>query len=1032
MVTSGGLKSSDCPRSVLDLIERFELHRDTYKRQTYNEAQVRREFIDPLFKALGWDIDNESGLAEAYKDVIHEDAIKVGGSTKAPDYCFRIGGTRKFFVEAKKPAEDIKQKREHAYQLRRYAWTAKLPISILTDFEEFAVFDCTKRPKPTDKASTGRVLYFTYDQYPDCWSDVWSCFSKDAILKGEFDRFAESARRKHGTAEVDDEFLKEIEQWRDWLARNIALRNGRLNVRELNYAVTKTIDRIIFLRMCEDRGIETDQPLSTLPNGPNIYPRLVELFRRADERYNSGLFHFVPETGRAEAPDELTPKLTVDDKLLKDIIKRLYYPECPYEFSVMPPEILGQVYEQFLGKVITLTAGHRARIEYKPEVKKAGGVYYTPKYIVDFIVEHTVGKLLEGKTPAKVGPMLDRRQSRGRKRPPRALCILDPACGSGSFLLGAYRYLLDWHLRWYTDDDPKTWARKKHPPIYQSPKPDPTAKGPTWRLTVGEKKRILLNNIHGVDIDPQAVEVTKLSLLLKVLEGESQQTLENQLRLFHERALPDLGNNIKCGNSLIGPDFYEDRQLDLLDDEERYRINVFDWDSEFPDIMQSDGFHAIIGNPPWGAYFSDAELAYHRRRNKQIIVRMIDSFMYFLYQSSQRVRTRGIVGMIVPDVLLYQVDNRRLREHILSNFAISRVVSLGNVFQRVTRPCAVIVFENIAAREHPMCVLDISEDSTETKPQSLASGEYSAITSDVIRSIPQIVFPTSHPERYTVSRRISESQAVPLSSCLDGHGIQRGVSPDLKAAFLVSSAIVAERKLEAEFLRPVVTGGRHVKRYRIDRPGLFVIYTTRDDDFSRCPNICDYIATFRPQITCREVREGKHPLFALHRPRNPAIFGKPTKAVGVITEDELVVAIDESQVCATDGLYVFGCNDAWDIRFVVGLLNSRLLTFLYRLFASEAGRVLAQVKPAILETLPIPVAAHANTNSEGRSARVTELVERMASLHRQLEGAKTPTDKTAIQRQIDATDRQIDQLVYELYDLTDEEIHIVEEATTGG
>jgi hypothetical protein len=135
---------------MLELVERFGLHRDAYRQSTYNETQVRREFVDPLFKALGWDIDNEQGHAEAYKDVIHEDAIKVGGSTKAPDYCFRIGGVRKFFVEAKKPAEDIKQKHEHAYQLRRYAWTAKLPVSILTDFEEFAVYDCTKRPKLTD------------------------------------------------------------------------------------------------------------------------------------------------------------------------------------------------------------------------------------------------------------------------------------------------------------------------------------------------------------------------------------------------------------------------------------------------------------------------------------------------------------------------------------------------------------------------------------------------------------------------------------------------------------------------------------------------------------------------------------------------------------------------------------------------------------------------------------------------------------------------------------------------------------------
>jgi hypothetical protein len=271
----------------------------------------------------------------------------------------------------------------------------------------------------------------------------------------------------------------------------------------------------------------------------------------------------------------LTLDLQIDDKPLKEIIRNLYYPDSPYEFSVLPADVLGQVYEQFLGKVIRLTSGHRAVVEDKSEVKKAGGVYYTPTYIVNYIVKNTVGKLLEGKTPKQAAK----------------LGILDPACGSGSFLIGAYQYLLDWHRDWYVQDQPKKWATGRSPALYQ-------VAGGDWRLTTAERKRILLNNIFGVDIDPQAVEVTKLSLLLKVLEGEDEQTISRQLRMFHERALPDLGNNIKCGNSLIGLDFYA-QQIDLLDDEERLRLNVFDWQTEFPEIMKAGGFDAAIGNPPY-------------------------------------------------------------------------------------------------------------------------------------------------------------------------------------------------------------------------------------------------------------------------------------------------------------------------------------------------------------------------------------------------------------------------------------------------
>ena len=291
------------PDSVLKLIETFATHRDHYRSSGYNETEVRREFLDPLFKALGWDIDNEQGYADAYKDVIHEDAIKIGGYTKAPDYCFRIGGQRKFFLEAKKPAVDIKGDVDPAYQLRRYAWSAKLPLSILSDFEELAVYDCRVRPKPGDKASTARTLYFRFDEYVERWDELAAIFSRDAILKGSFDKYADTAKKKRGTAEVDDAFLEEIERWRDLLARNFALRNPELSVRDLNFAVQKTIDRLIFLRICEDRGTEDYGRLAKLKNGSNVYLRLLEEFQRADDRYNSGLFHFRGEKDRAGAPE---------------------------------------------------------------------------------------------------------------------------------------------------------------------------------------------------------------------------------------------------------------------------------------------------------------------------------------------------------------------------------------------------------------------------------------------------------------------------------------------------------------------------------------------------------------------------------------------------------------------------------------------------------------------------------------------------------------------------------------------------------
>ena len=322
---------------------------------------------------------------------------------------------------------------------------------------------------------------------------------------------------------------------------------------------------------------------------------------RPTRRYNSGLFHFATEGDRPETPDAWTLGLAIDDKPLREILRGLYYPDSPYEFAVLPADILGQVYEQFLGQVIRLTPGHRAVVEAKPEVKKAGGVFYTPTFIVRVIVRRTVGPLLAGRTPREVA-------GRGGVTPP--LRIADIACGSGTFLLEVYQHLLDWYLEQYVahlapllraghaatspevraqlpeDAAPLTKRARRTDgslPIYEAG--GGRVAGSEWRLTTAERKRILTTHIYGVDIDPQAVEVTKLSLLLKVLEGENEQTLGSQLRLFQERALPDLARNIKCGNSLIGPEIDDGQQLGLLDDDERYRINAFDWAAEFPEVF---------------------------------------------------------------------------------------------------------------------------------------------------------------------------------------------------------------------------------------------------------------------------------------------------------------------------------------------------------------------------------------------------------------------------------------------------------------
>ncbi len=1013
---------------VLDLVERFTRNRDDYRSGRYNETQLRREFLDPFFEALGWDVNNRQGYAEAYKDVIHEDAIKIGGYTKAPDYCFRTGGTRKFFVEAKKPSVNLRFDTSPAFQLRRYAWSAKLPLSILTDFEEFAVYDCRIRPVQTDKASTARILYVPYTDYTERWEEIARVFSREAILKGSFDAYAESSKAKRGTAEVDAAFLKEIESWRESLARSLALRNPGLTQRQINFAVQMTIDRIIFLRMAEDRGIEEYGRLLALRNGGNVYDRLRELFVRADERYNSGLFHFHQKRDRTEPPDDLTPGLVIDDRPLKEIIKSLYYPDSPYEFAVLPVAVLGQVYEQFLGKVITLTSRRKVEIEEKPEVRKAGGVYYTPTYIVDYIVEHTVGKLLEGKKPGPKGGV-------------SKLKILDPACGSGSFLIGAYQYLLDWHRDRYVEDGPEKHTKE----LYQG-------HGGQWLLTTQEKKRILLNNIYGVDIDPQAVEVTKLSLLLKVLEGESEQSLVRQLTMFHERALPDLSKNIKCGNSLIGPDFYDNAQMSFLSEEEQYRINVFDWRSGFPDVFSGDnpGFDAVIGNPPYIRIqalkeWAPIEVECYKRTYRSASKGNYDIYVVFVERGLSLLNGNGRLGFILPHKFFNAQYGQALRGIVADGKHLSDVVHFGDeqVFESATTyTCLLFLNKAGTPQVRVTKVNDLAdwrvsgEAAEEAIPASrISASEWNFVIgkgANLFEQMSQMPVKLGDiTERIAQGIRTSANEVYVLDLLATNGELITAHSKRL------GLPVTVERRATLEFLQ-----GREIKPYEVQPSGKIVVFPYKlvDKKAHLIPE--EELASIYPQAyTFLRLNQDYLSEREKGRFRGPGWYGygRVQNIDLMLLPKILVPDIADQASFAFDRLGNYAFTSGYGITFqtkileshyyFLGLLNSTLLDFYLKRISTPLRGGFFRYFTQFVEQLPIRTIDFGDSTDKVQHDQMVALVERMLELHKRLAATKIAHEKTMIQRQIEATDRQIDRLVYELYGLTEEEIAIVEEAT---
>jgi adenine-specific DNA-methyltransferase len=965
-----------------ELIDLFEFNIKQYKGRHYDEAKTRADFIDKFFLLLGWDVYNEHGYSEQYRDVVREDRVEVKGKVKAPDYCFRIGGVRKFFVEAKKPSVDIKYDVEPAFQLRRYAYTAKLPLSILTDFEEFAVYDTRLKPHKNDAASTARIFYCTHHDYRKEFDFIFHTFSREGILKGSFDRYIEDTGRKKGTSEVDREFLKLIESWRDSLARNIALRNKALSIYELNYAVQKIIDRIIFLRIAEDRQVEDYARLQEITaHKGDLYPCLIRLFLQADVKYNSGLFDF--------KADQLTPRLKIDDRVLKEIIKSIYYPDSPYEFSVFDVEILGNIYEQFLGKTIRLTAGHQAKVEDKPEVKKAGGVYYTPKYIVDYIVKNTVGTLLgtdkgSPRTPGEI----------------EKIKILDPACGSGSFLLGAYQLLLDYHLDYYTREKNIKKALKDNN-IYQLGERE-------YRLTIAEKHRILLNNIFGVDIDSQAVEVTKLSLLLKLMEGESQESTGMLFKYSDIKLLPDLSANIKCGNSLIGSDFYQTGQMSLFQDEDTVRrINVFDWNKEFPHILSHGGFDAIIGNPPYvdikGMPVDEVDFLFKTYKTANKRINLFSIFFEKMFNIVNQESFR--IAMIVPTALISQESYKEIRKLILENYKIVNIVrlpneSFGSSAGEVKVDTVIIVLGNYENNKKLTEIIGYKGYDRIKAIETVDAFLHTKIDQCEWKFNNEFAWTINTNSRDKKLFEKIENNTIPLERVA---WFSLGITPYDKykghTQKQIKEKIFHSSHKKDEFYKKLLAGN-DVKRYYVRWNGK------------------------------QWIRYGAW----LGAPREQKFFTSKRILVKQIIDwssKRIWATLTEEELYNTQNAFNLISKGDLKLEYLLGIINSKLITYYHRkIFLDEFKMRFQKILIKDCRKFPIYKINVDNFSEKSKYNDLVEMVEGMLGLQEKFQGAKMEREREVFRKQIDILDRQIDQLVYELYGLTHDEIKIVEESAT--
>ena len=963
--------------SVKELVNDFKENEKAYLRADYSEADVRNDFINKFFIALGWDVRHDIQKNPYEQEVRVEKPVQVAKAQKRADYTFYLEPNFrdvKFFVEAKKPFHDLINK-DYFFQTVRYGWNANTPVAALTDFEELIILDCRYRPDIKDILNF-KIKSFHYSDYAneDKFKEIYFLFSREAVADSSIEKYAANLPKPKGKSiqkglfaggfqSIDESFLVELDEIRTALAKSFKKNNTHLSSGELTEATQRTIDRLVFIKFLEDKMIEPHHYVSEFGNRRSAWEDFVTASITLDAKYNGVVF----KKCLIDTKNIIEP----DDKTFSKICEDLSHENTVYNFDAIPIHILGSIYERFLGKIVNAT-DKRVTIEEKPEVRKAGGVYYTPQYIVNYIVDNTIGKMIDGKKPKEIAK----------------LRFADIACGSGSFLITVYERLLDYHKRWYSENPGQ--AKKDGCVFYEG----------AYRLSLKQKQKILTNNIYGVDLDPQAIQVTQLSLYLKLLEDETTATANDTWVMFKEKLLPDLSKNIVCGNSLIGTDilnpalvlpFAKGEETGGVGEVDELKLKPMDFETTFPEVFNPStssggGFDAIVGNPPYGATFSDITLNY-LKKIYHIQSYQFDSYTLFVEKALQLLKQNGLLGYIIPNTWLLNLFSTQFRKFVFENLAVDKIIHYKKyVFKQATVDTeTIIINKKKPGKNSKIEIVVVEKDGVNTKYE-ISQNRFTNVQGAPVNIFERDEFVplTSKMKNYPLLNEI----AFITQGCKP---FQVGKGKPAQTRKIVDEKpFVTSKKIDPTF-RELLRGSQ-MNRYIINWNG-------------------DYWISFGDWLA---------------EPRYSAGYDANFKIVIRQTGDSLIATLDSNQFVVRDNLYtiILKSNEI-DHKYLLTIINSRLLTWFYQnVLNPEKGEALAQVKRGHVAQLPIPVLSDENKDIY---QKLISLATQMLTAKKQLQQAKTESDKNYLERKCETLDRQIDQLVYQLYGLTEEEIKIVEE-----
>jgi len=972
---------------IKDLVKKYHTNRKTYLKADYNETQLRTDFLDPFFELLGWDIKNSEGKPTNEREVLLEEGLKADATanTKKPDYTFRLFSERKFFLEAKKPNVKIEKDNEPAKQVRRYGFTAKLKISVLSNFEYLAIYDCSQKVEKDDSVTKSRINLYHYTEYESAFEEIKNQLSHQVVYNGEFDETWTDIEEQLKLSSVDNLFLSQINDWRIILGKEIYSHKPKISIEELNDIVQSYINSIIFLRVCEDRNLETYKTLLNFAD-KNNFTSLIKKFKEADKKYNAGLFNH-----------PLTKEIISNNSsAFWIIIEHLYFPESSYSFSVFSSDILGNIYEIFLGEQLTIENGE---ILIKKKLENIDrDIVTTPTFIIQDILRQTVVKHCESKTDEEI----------------LNSSFADIACGSGAFLLETYQLLQDILVDYYLKNDTKKL-------IQTSVK--------TFKLPFEIKKTILENCIYGIDKDYNAVEACKFGLLLKLLENEDNSTISTP-------ALPYL-ENIHFGNSLI--------DSSITSKKNQVEINPFDFGKT--------KFDVIVGNPPYMAtehmkQFTPLELPLYKQHYSSSY-KQFDKYFLFIERSLNLLKPKGYFGYIVPSKFTKVGAGKKLRELLVKNKSLEQIISFGanQIFQNKTTYTCLLILKNEKQEELNYLEVDSLKNWKTRKidTEHFDSIKFSELEKNdwiLVQSILKPVFNAIIKQSKTLENLISSENIYNgIQTSANNIYIHSKTKEDKKYIYFSKDGIdwKVEKVLTKPYYRTSI-GDDNLNTYRPFSPNTFVIYpylkTKSGIQFvgfnklkSNYPNLFSFLNHYKskldnPKRNIKPTPETANEWYRFGRHQSLDKCDVPAKIiVGVLAQGNKY-AIDYFGTLISSGGTAGYCmitlpdDFPYSIYYIQALLNSKYLEWFSSLIGEvfRGGYIARGTK--VLKKLPIRIIDFDNKKEKATHDKIASIQKELIDIQGQIDKNKENNRKLIpLQRRFDNKKSELEQTLNTLFNL---------------